>query len=155
MDQVLTTTTNPMAKRIDHTPPSNEPIKGLSWVEEKERTKKEQRRMEEDPSSGLRYYTVLETKVLQSFQASFVQVQNILNQNSLLIKEINQNHESMIPCNLGRNPGLIRELNDNMRRVVELYRGFSNSFLDAASDGDSAGIWRSDGKFGSKRNWSG
>ncbi|GFP94821.1 protein elf4-like 4, partial [Phtheirospermum japonicum] len=60
----------------------------------------------------------IETKLRQTFQKNFVQVQNILDQNRLLINEINQNNESKIPDNLTRNVGLIRELNNNIRSVV-------------------------------------
>ncbi|GFY98504.1 ELF4-like 3 [Actinidia rufa] len=84
---------------------------------------------------------------------SFVQVQNILDQNRLLINEINQNHESKIPDNLSRNVGLIRELNNNIRRVVDLYADLSTSFtksMDASSEGDLSGL-KSD-KVGHKRN---
>ncbi|KAK8503156.1 hypothetical protein V6N13_025911 [Hibiscus sabdariffa] len=83
-------------------------------------------------------------KVVQTFQTSFNQVQNILDQNRLLINEINKNHESKIPDNLGRNVGLIRELNNNVRRVVDLYADLSTSVTKpstdtAPSEGDSKG----------------
>ncbi|MBA0869092.1 hypothetical protein Goshw_023062 [Gossypium schwendimanii] len=104
----------------------------------------------------------IDGKVVQTFQKSFVQVQNILDQNRLLINEINQNHESKIPDNLGRNVGLIKELNNNIRRVVDLYADLSTSFTnstDIASSegGDSSGgggaMKYSDGsKGGHKRN---
>ncbi|CAA2993079.1 Hypothetical predicted protein [Olea europaea subsp. europaea] len=84
----------------------------------------------------------LDGKVVQTFQKNFVQVQNILDQNRVLINEINQNHESKIPDNLSRNVGLIRELNNNIRRVVDLYGHLSTSFtksVDASSEGDSNG----------------
>lgn len=71
--------------------------------------------------------TKFDNKVSLIFRRSFVQVQNILNQNRLLISEINQNHESKIPDDLSRNAGLIRELN-NIRRVVDLYSDLLNSF---------------------------
>ncbi|PKA47165.1 Protein ELF4-LIKE 3 [Apostasia shenzhenica] len=92
-----------------------------------------------------------ESKMVQNFQKSFVQVQSILDQNRLLINEINQNHESKIPDNLNRNVGLIRELNNNIRRVVDLYSDLSASFtksLDSSSsDGiSSEGTMRSEGK---------
>ncbi|XP_072990358.1 protein ELF4-LIKE 4-like isoform X9 [Typha latifolia] len=110
--------------------------------------------MEGDSFSGLGNGTQMENKVLQTFQKSFVQVQSILDQNRLLINEINQNHESKIPDNLSRNVGLIRELNNNIRRVVDLYGDLSSSFaksMEASSEGDSAGTSRSDGKAGVKR----
>ncbi|KAI3891303.1 hypothetical protein MKX03_004728 [Papaver bracteatum] len=67
-------------------------------------------------------------KVIATFQKSFIQVQNILDQNRLLINEINANHESKLPHNLSRNVGLIRELNNNIRTVVHLYDQLSTSF---------------------------
>ncbi|KAG6529278.1 protein ELF4-LIKE 3-like [Zingiber officinale] len=70
----------------------------------------------------------LDGKVMQTFQKNFVQVQSILDHNRVLINEINQNHESKVPDNLSRNVGLIRELNDNIRRVVDLYADLSVSF---------------------------
>ncbi|CAO2149824.1 unnamed protein product [Urochloa humidicola] len=87
-------------------------------------------------------------KLIQTFHKSFVQVQSLLDQNRLLISEINQNHESRAPGNLTRNVGLIRELNNNIRRVVGLYADLSASFArnaaaDASSDGDSSGTLRS------------
>ncbi|OEL14416.1 Protein ELF4-LIKE 4 [Dichanthelium oligosanthes] len=95
-------------------------------------------------------------KLIQTFHKSFVQVQNLLDQNRMLITEINQNHESRAPGNLTRNVGLIRELNNNIRRVVGLYADLSASFtrnsMDASSDGDSSGTLRSpDGRAGQKR----
>ena len=83
----------------------------------------------------------IDGKVLQTFQKSFGQVQNILDENRLLINEINQNHESKIPDNLSRNVALIRELN-NITRVVDHYTGLSTSFTKAigtSSEGDSVG----------------
>ncbi|KAE8655373.1 Protein ELF4-LIKE 2 [Hibiscus syriacus] len=85
--------------------------------------------------------TQVDGKVLETFQKSFVQVQDILDQNRLLINEINQNHESKIPDNLSRNVGLIKELNNNIRRVVDLYANLSSSFsrsMEVSSEGDSA-----------------
>ncbi|KAJ1259921.1 hypothetical protein BS78_10G192800 [Paspalum vaginatum] len=76
---------------------------------------------------------VVDTKVLHAFQASFVEVQNLLDQNRILINEINQNHESKVPADLSRNGRLIRELNNNIRRVVDLYADLSSLF--ATSDG--------------------
>lgn len=91
--------------------------------------------------------TQVGTKVMQNFQKNFVQVQNILDQNRLLINEINQNQESKIPDNITRNVGLIRELNNNIRRVVDLYADISGSFfknMDTSSE--------SDVKYGGKRS---
>ncbi|KAL8160879.1 hypothetical protein V2J09_012368 [Rumex salicifolius] len=105
---------------------------------------------------GLGNDTQLDSKVMQNFQKNFVQVQSILDQNRMLINEINQNHESRVPDNLSRNVGLIRELNNNIRRVVDLYADLSHSFtksMDASSEGDSSGALRSsDAKSAHKRN---
>ncbi|XP_077239967.1 ELF4-like 3 [Tasmannia lanceolata] len=105
--------------------------------------------MEGDTFSGLGNGTQMDNKMLQTFQRSFGQVQHILDQNRLLINEINQNHESKIPDNLSRNVGLIRELNNNIRRVVDLYADLSSSFtksMEASSEGDSAGTLKSPGQ---------
>ena len=107
---------------------------------------------------GIGNGTELDSKVVQTFQKSFVQVQDILDQNRLLINEINQNHESKIPDNLSRNVGLIRELNNNIRRVVDLYADLSSNFsrsMEASSEGESAGTLKSDGKSSEKRIRSG
>ncbi|KAK8949337.1 Protein ELF4-LIKE 4 [Platanthera zijinensis] len=114
--------------------------------------------MEGDTFSGLGNGNLVDTKVLQQFNSSFGQVQSILDQNRLLINEINQNHESKIPDNLSRNVRLIRELNNNIRRVVDLYADLSTSFtksMEDSSNGDSVGTLRSDGKAGNKRVRSG
>jgi hypothetical protein len=79
-----------------------------------------------------------DTKVLHAFQTSFVQVQSLLDQNRALIDEINQNHESKVPADLSRNVGLIRDLNSNIRRVVDLYADLS-SFFAATAEGGSVG----------------
>lgn len=97
------------------------------------------------PANG----NLIDAKILQTFQKSLGQVQNILDQNRLLIKEINQNHESKISDNLNRNVPLIRELNNNIARVADLYSGLSTSFikdLETSSEGDSAGTIKSDGR---------
>ncbi|CAK9179894.1 unnamed protein product [Ilex paraguariensis] len=110
--------------------------------------------MEGEIFSGMSNGTQVDSKVLQTFQKSFGQVQNILDQNRLLINEINQNHESKIPDNLTRNVGLIRELNNNIRRVVDVYSDLSSSFarsMEASSEGESAGTAKSDGKGSQKK----
>jgi hypothetical protein len=80
----------------------------------------------------------VDTKVLHAFQTSFVQVQSLLDQNRTLIDEINQNHESKVPAHLSRNVGLIRDLNSNIRRVVDLYANLSSLFPAAAEGGCAA-----------------
>jgi Early Flowering 4 domain len=66
--------------------------------------------------------------VAQNLEKCFIQVQGILNKNRLLINEIDQNHKSCEPDNLSRNVSLIRELNTNISRVVDLYADLSVSF---------------------------
>ncbi|GKV24769.1 hypothetical protein SLEP1_g34338 [Rubroshorea leprosula] len=110
--------------------------------------------MEDDTFSRDGNGNQIDGKIMQTFQKNFVQVQNILDQNRLLINEINQNHESKMPDNLSRNVGLIKELNNNIRRVVDLYADLSSSFtksMEASSEGDSSGALRSDSKAGHKR----
>ncbi|KAH6781943.1 ELF4-like 4 [Perilla frutescens var. frutescens] len=70
--------------------------------------------MEDDIFFGIANRQQIESEVVQTFQKSFVQVQNILD------GEINQNHESKVLDNLSQNVGLIQDLNNNIRRVVEL-----------------------------------
>ncbi|XAR67112.1 hypothetical protein NMG60_11013548 [Bertholletia excelsa] len=109
--------------------------------------------MEGETFSGFGNGRETDGKVLHTFQKSFVQVQNILDQNRLLINEINQNHESRIPDNLTRNVGLIRELNNNIKRVVHLYADLSTSFsktTEFSSEGDSSHL-NSNVKSGQKR----
>jgi hypothetical protein len=91
----------------------------------------------------------VDTKVLHAFQTSFVQVQSLLDQNRVLINEINQNHESKVPGDLSRNVGLIRELNNNIRRVVDLYADLSSLF--AASDGGGGRAASEGGSVGTVR----
>lgn len=115
----------------------------------------EKNKMEGDTYSSHVNGTQTEGKILQTFQKSFVQVQNILDQNRVLINEINQNHESRVPDNLSRNVGLIKELNNNIRRVVDLYADLSSSFtksIDVSSEGDSSGAAKSEGNLSHKRH---
>lgn len=110
--------------------------------------------MEDDIFSGIANPRGVESKLLHTFQKNFVQVQTILDQNRLLINEINQNQESKIPDNLSRNVGLIRELNSNIKRVVDIYGDLSSSFHKSmvdSSEGESAGTTKSDGRGGQKR----
>jgi hypothetical protein len=56
------------------------------------------------------------------------QVQFLLDHNRLLINEINQNHEAKISEGLTRNVTLIRQLNSNVAKVVDLYASLSSNF---------------------------
>lgn len=113
-------------------------------------------RMEGDMYSGYGERYQMDGKVLQSFQKRFVQVQYILEQNRLLINEINQNHASKQVDHLGRNVGLIRELNNNIRTVASLYGELSHSFarsVDASSEGESTGTLKSNGKANNQKRF--
>ncbi|KAL7152358.1 hypothetical protein ABFS83_04G092000 [Erythranthe nasuta] len=109
--------------------------------------------MENNVFSSIADGAQIEGKFLQTFNKNFVLVQTILDQNRLLINEINRNQESKIPGNLSRNVGLIKELNNNIRRVVDLYADLSDSAksMDASYEGESAGTIKSDGRGGLKR----
>ena len=97
--------------------------------------------MEGDLCSGLSNGNQVDSKILQTFQKNFVRVEDILDQNRLLISEINQNQKSKTPDNLTRNVGLIKELNNNIRRVVDIYAGLSSNF-SRSMEGESSGIKR-------------
>eukprot|EP00894_Picocystis_sp_ML_P001464 jgi/Pico_ML_1/51981/g2764.t1 len=68
--------------------------------------------------------------------ALFEQVQKILEANKELIGRINANHDSRDPERLQENVALIRELNGNISRVVEIYRHVSVD-LQESMDKDS------------------
>lgn len=64
-------------------------------------------------------------------------VQSVLDQNKILINEINANHEARTPEGLARNVMLIRELNSNVSKVVELYKDITAAFEDLANEPDA------------------
>ncbi|KAF5751236.1 ELF4-like 4 [Tripterygium wilfordii] len=108
--------------------------------------------------SGVGNGIPVDSKIVQTVHKNFMQVQGILDLNRLLINEINQNHQSKIPDNLSRNVALIRELNSNIRMVVDLYADLSSSLtrsIEASSEAESSGTLRSDGKANQKRVRSG
>ncbi|KAK9868222.1 hypothetical protein WJX84_006111 [Apatococcus fuscideae] len=76
------------------------------------------------------------TKVTWPGYDRFGTVQDILDQNKILITEINANHEAQTSEGLARNVILIRELNNNIRKVVEHYKELSASFQELGSDED-------------------
>uniref|UniRef100_A0A7N0TSY5 Protein EARLY FLOWERING 4 domain-containing protein n=1 Tax=Kalanchoe fedtschenkoi TaxID=63787 RepID=A0A7N0TSY5_KALFE len=49
------------------------------------------------------------------------QVQSVLDRNRVLIQQVNDNHQSKIPENMVKNVALIREINDNVSRVIRMY----------------------------------
>lgn len=62
-------------------------------------------------------------------------VQDFLEKNKLLITEINTNHEIRTPDGLARNVHLIRELNNNVAKVVDLYKELSVSLEQQHNQG--------------------
>ncbi|KAI4387354.1 hypothetical protein MLD38_005193 [Melastoma candidum] len=60
-------------------------------------------------------------KFVQAFQKGF-----FLDLHKLLIKVINRNQESRIHDNLSGKVGLIKERNNNIKRVVNLYADLSS-----------------------------
>jgi hypothetical protein len=77
-------------------------------------------------------------KLPQVLQRSFGEVQEILEHNRVLIREISQNHESRDADGLTRNVALIRELNTNVARVVDLYSDLSGSFARSVAAKNAA-----------------
>uniref|UniRef100_A0A061QJB6 Early flowering protein n=1 Tax=Tetraselmis sp. GSL018 TaxID=582737 RepID=A0A061QJB6_9CHLO len=65
---------------------------------------------------------------------NFSTVQGILDRNKLLINEINSNHESRSEEGLEKNFHLIKELNSNLAKIVELYKDISTSFAGLMED---------------------
>ncbi|KAL5201442.1 hypothetical protein ABZP36_035796 [Zizania latifolia] len=93
-------------------------------------------------------------KAVQVLQRSFGEVQGILEQNRVLIQEISQNHEARDADGLTRNVALIRELNTNIARVVDLYADLSCSFsrtVTASSANHNSNSTPSAAKAASKR----
>lgn len=70
----------------------------------------------------------IDRRVSSIFSSVSRQVQFLLDHNVLLINEINLNHEAKIPEGLTRNVTLIRQLNSNINKVVDLYASLSSNF---------------------------
>ncbi|KAK8295950.1 hypothetical protein E1A91_D05G094800v1 [Gossypium mustelinum] len=71
-----------------------------------------------------------DVEVWDTLRYSFKKAQAVLDQNRELIKKVNENHQSKIPDNLVKNVGLIREINGNISKVIEIYSGLSVNFSD-------------------------
>ncbi|XVE69421.1 hypothetical protein DITRI_Ditri09bG0151000 [Diplodiscus trichospermus] len=87
-------------------------------------------------------------EVWATFDKSFKQVQSVLDRNRVLIQQVNENHQSKIPDNMGKNVALIQELNGNISKVVSLYSDMSSNFttmFHEKSDGPKNGDARRKG----------
>jgi hypothetical protein len=72
--------------------------------------------------------SIMDRRMSSMFSSVSRQVQFLLDHNCLLINEINLNHDAKIPEGLTRNVTLIRQLNSNINKVVELYASLSSNF---------------------------
>jgi hypothetical protein len=69
----------------------------------------------------------------------FAAVQEVLDRNAVLIRQIDANHRARTTEALQRNVVLVRELNANVGRIVELYGGLADTLLAAGAEGPEAG----------------
>mmetsp|Transcript_20197 Transcript_20197/g.44047 ORF Transcript_20197/g.44047 Transcript_20197/m.44047 type:complete len:88 (+) Transcript_20197:28-291(+) len=60
--------------------------------------------------------------------------QDILDRNKLLINEIHRNHDLRTPESLQRNVILIKELNSNVTKVVQLYQELATQIDQPGGD---------------------
>jgi hypothetical protein len=63
--------------------------------------------------------------------SQFQTVQDILDRNRVLIAEINHNHQLGTHVALERNVPMLRELNSNIAKVLELYKEAADSFVQS------------------------
>lgn len=80
--------------------------------------------------------TMMDGEAWETFQTGFDEVQDILDQNRVLIEEINHNHESKVPESLTRNVPLIKRLNGNISKVVDLYATLSCNMVKDVTETD-------------------
>ena len=59
----------------------------------------------------------------------FREVQDLLDRNRLLIAEITHNHEQGTHAAVERNVPLLQELNENIAKVLQLYKHAADSFV--------------------------
>ncbi|CAM8957962.1 unnamed protein product [Rhodiola kirilowii] len=59
--------------------------------------------------------------VWRALDKKLIEAQSILDRNRVLIQQVNDNHQSKISENMTKNVALIREINDNVSRVVGMY----------------------------------
>lgn len=66
----------------------------------------------------------------------FVAVQDMLDRNTVLINQINDNHSIRTPEALQRNVLLIKELNSNVQQIVGLYEQLADVLTQSRAEGD-------------------
>lgn len=71
-----------------------------------------------------------DSETWEALSKNFRDVQSVLDQNRILIQQVNDNHQSKIHDNLVKNVALIREINDNIWRVISIYSHFSVDFVN-------------------------
>lgn len=64
----------------------------------------------------------------ETLSKSINDVQSVLDHNRVLIKQVNENHQSKLPDNLVKNVALIQEINGNISKVMGLYSDLSVNF---------------------------
>lgn len=69
----------------------------------------------------------------------FQDVQDVLDRNRVLIAEINHNHQLGTNVALERNVPMLRELNGNIAKAVQLYKEAADSFVSAFVGDDKDG----------------
>lgn len=86
-------------------------------------------RTEGGPSSlGMDIDVTGEVPGLEKFRT----VQNVLDANKLLITQVTRNQEERSPEALEKNGVLIKELNNNLYRVVELYKDIADTMANSS-----------------------
>ncbi|KAI3434295.1 Elf4 domain-containing protein [Psidium guajava] len=66
-----------------------------------------------------------DVEVWEMLSTSFRQVQSALDRNRRLISQVNENHQSKVPDKLANNVALIREINENISKVLSIYADLS------------------------------
>lgn len=68
-----------------------------------------------------------DTEAWETLGKCFPEVQSVLGRNRILIQQVNENHQSMLPDNLAKNVALIRDINHN---ISCLYSDLSVNFCN-------------------------
>ncbi|OIT34915.1 PREDICTED: protein EARLY FLOWERING 4-like [Nicotiana attenuata] len=71
-----------------------------------------------------------DTEAWETLSKCFREVQSVLDRNRILIQQVNENHQSMLPYNLVKNVALIRDINHNISKISCLYSDLSVNFCN-------------------------